>query len=32
VRETLSRVLALAMVVLKVEPVYPSGRAALPER
>lgn len=32
VRETLSRVLALAMVVLEVKPVYPSGRAALPER
>ncbi|WP_371877547.1 SanA/YdcF family protein [Pyxidicoccus parkwayensis] len=32
VRETLSRVLALAMVLLEVEPVYPSGRAALPQR
>ncbi len=32
VRETLSRVLALAMVLLKVEPVHPSGRVALPER
>ncbi|ATB50962.1 SanA/YdcF family protein [Corallococcus macrosporus] len=32
VRETLSRVLALAMVVLEVEPAYPSGRAVLPER
>lgn len=31
-RETLSRVLALAMVLLEVEPVYPSGRAAVPER
>lgn len=31
-RETLSRVLALAMVVLKVEPVYPSGRETLPPR
>ncbi|WP_342376979.1 YdcF family protein [Myxococcus stipitatus] len=31
VRETLSRVLALGMVVLKVEPVYPTGRAADPK-
>ncbi|NOK05740.1 MULTISPECIES: vancomycin high temperature exclusion protein [Myxococcus] len=31
-RETLSRVLALAMVLLEVEPAYPSGRAVLPER
>ncbi|WP_044889899.1 SanA/YdcF family protein [Myxococcus hansupus] len=32
VRETLSRVLALAMVLLEVEPVYPSGRAVPPQR
>lgn len=31
-RETLSRVLALAMVLLQVEPVYPTGRAELPKR
>ncbi|MFY1827127.1 SanA/YdcF family protein [Myxococcus fulvus] len=31
VRETLSRVLALGMVMLEVEPVYPSGRAAVPK-
>jgi SanA protein len=31
-RETLSRVLALAMVLLEVEPVYPAGRAVLPQR
>lgn len=32
VREMLSRVLALGMVALKVEPVYPTGRAATPKR
>ncbi|MCP3099654.1 YdcF family protein [Myxococcus sp. K15C18031901] len=31
VRETLSRVLALGMVVLEVEPVYPTGRARTPK-
>ncbi|MCE9670981.1 YdcF family protein [Myxococcus stipitatus] len=32
VREMLSRVLALGMVALRVEPVYPTGRAATPKR